>query len=596
LPNVDFLSTAACNFLVLASAGSFVSSTQATVIGRKCCGGSPNHRDYSKGRAMSETKAGKVSKLDKIEELDVLVVGAGFAGLYQLDRLRTLGFKVKLFEAGSESGGVWYWNCYPGARVDSESAIYQFSREDLWRDWNYTERFPSWEELRKYFKYVIQKLDLGRDIRFDTRVNGAEFDEGTKQWTVRANDDVVVKARFIVMCTGYGSKPYVPAIEGLDSFRGAAHHTALWPQQGLDMTGKRVGVVGTGASGVQVIQEAGRTAAHLTVFQRTPNMALPMRQQKLDAAAQRKVKDSLPQRFAMRSKTFAGFDAGMIDINALDVSAEDRRATYENLWEKGGLYSWVANYQDMFFNEEANRTVYEFWRDKTRARIADPSVADKLAPINPPHPFGVKRPSLEQNYYEIFNQKNVRLVDVKESPIEKVTPNGVKTSAGEHELDILVLATGFDGFTGGPTSIDIRGTQGKTLKDKWAKGADAHLGTATSGFPNLLFVYGVQSPAAFCNGPSCAEMHGEWVVQCLKHMRENKLSRIESTAAADEAWTDQISEIANASLFPRVDSWFMSANVPGKARQLAGYPGGLPTFIEKINGTAERGYEGFVLS
>jgi cation diffusion facilitator CzcD-associated flavoprotein CzcO len=565
----------------------------ATVADRSAAGDRQTTREDAH---MSGTKPAKLTQREEVEELDVLVVGAGFAGLYQLDRLQTLGFKVKLFEAGAEGGGVWYWNCYPGARVDSEGAIYQFSREDLWRDWNYSERFPSWEELRKYFQYVIQKLDLSRDISFDTRVNGAEFDEGTKQWTVRANDDVVVKARFIVMCTGFGSKPYVPAIEGLENFRGAWHHTALWPQQGLDMTGKRVGVVGTGASGVQMIQEAGRTAAHLTVFQRTANIALPMQQKEFDAAAQREAKKSYPQRFAMRSKTFAGIDVGMIEKSALEVSAEDRRAAYEGLWQAGGLSFWVGSFQDLFFNEEANLTAYEFWREKTLARIANPSVAEKLAPSIPPHPFGVKRPSLEQNYYEVFNQENVRLVDVQESPIERVTPNGVKTKDGEHELDILVLATGFDGFTGGPTSIDIRGTQGRTLKEKWAKGASAHLGTATSGFPNLLFVYGVQSPAAFCNGPSCAEMHGEWVVECLKYMRQNKLSRIESTSAADDAWTEHISELASVSLFPRVDSWFMSANIPGKTRQLAAYPGGLPNFMQKLKETAERGYDGFVLS
>jgi cation diffusion facilitator CzcD-associated flavoprotein CzcO len=541
---------------------------------------------------MTGTKA---AKLTQNEEIDVLVVGAGFAGLYQLDRLRNLGFKVKLFEAGAESGGVWYWNCYPGARVDSDGSVYQFSREDLWRDWNYSERFPSFGELRKYFQYVIQKLDLGRDISFDTRVSGAEFDEGTKRWTVRAND-MVVKARYVVMCTGFGSKPYVPSIEGLESFRGIKHHTALWPQQGLDMTGKRVGVIGTGASGVQIIQEAARTASHVTVFQRTPNIAIPMRQEKYDAAAQREAKKAYPERFAMRSKTFAGMHMGMIEKNALEVSAEERQAVYEGLWDTGGLGLWVANFQDIFFNEEANLTTYEFWRDKTRARISDPVLAEKLAPTVPPHPFGVKRPSLEQNYYEVFNQKNVSLVDVKESPIERITPNGVKTKDGEYELDILVLATGFDGFTGGPTSIDIRGVGGTTLKEKWADGASAHLGTATSGFPNLLFVYGVQSPAAFCNGPSCAEMHGEWVVEFLNYMRQNKLSRVESTSAADDAWTNHISEVANVSLFPRVNSWFMSANVPGKAQQLAGYPAGLPNFLLKCKESAEQGYAGFVLS
>jgi cation diffusion facilitator CzcD-associated flavoprotein CzcO len=544
---------------------------------------------------MSEAKSARQSQYEPPEEVDLLVVGAGFSGIYQLDRLRAQGFKVKLFEAGSEAGGIWYWNCYPGARVDSPSAVYQFSRESLWRDWSYSERFPSWEELRQYFAYVIDKLDLARDIRYNTRVKSAEFDQTANQWTVRA-DDVVVKARFVVMCTGFGSKPFIPALEGLESFRGPKPHTALWPQQGLDMTGKRVGVIGTGASAVQVIQEAGRTAAHLTVFQRTPNMAVPMRQKKYDAAEQRKLKEEYPERFAMRSKTFAGVDFAMVEKNALEISAEERKAIYESIWQEGGLGFWVGNFQDIYFNEASNLTAYEFWRGKTRARIKDPVLAEKLAPTVPPHPFGVKRPSLEQNYYEVFNQDNVTLVDIRESPIERITPTGVKTKDGEHEIDILVLATGFDGFTGGPTSIDIRGTQGKTLKEKWANGASAHLGTTTSGFPNLLFVYGVQSPAAFCNGPSCAEMHGEWIVQFLTHLRDNKHSRVESTAAADEAWTEQIFTMGNMTLFPRADSWFMSANVPGKTHQMAAFPGGLPNFVAKLNETAAQGYEGFVLS
>ena len=545
---------------------------------------------------MIGTTSRNLAQREKVDELDVLVVGAGFAGLYQLDRLRKLGFKAKAFEAGAEIGGVWYWNCYPGARVDSEGALYQFSREDLWRDWDYSERFPSWEELRRYFHYIDKKLDLSRDIRFNTHVTGAEFDEKTKQWTVRANDDVMMKTRFIVLCTGIGSKPYVPAIEGLESFRGARHHTALWPQQGLDMTGKRVGVIGTGASGVQLVQEAGRVAAYLTVFQRTPNLALPMRQRKLDSAEQRKAKEAYPHRFGMRSKTFAGFDFDFIAQSALDVTVEDRRSIYEKLWERGGFAPWISTFQDVLSNEEANYTAYEFWRDKTRARIADPSVADKLAPINPPHPFGVKRPSLEQNYFEVFNQENVRLVDLRESPIERVTPTGVKTSEGDHELDVLVLATGFDALTGGLTSIDIRGTHGETLKEKWAKGASAHLGIATASFPNLLFIYGPQSPAAFCNGPTCAELQGEWVVECLKYMRQNEFSRIESTSAADDAWTDHISNLANATLFPRADSWFVGANIPGKARQLLSYPGGLPAYLQKCKESVEAGYGGFVLS
>ena len=421
----------------------------------------------------------------KVEELDVLMIGAGFAGLYQLDRLRSLGFKVKSFEAGAEIGGIWYGNCYPGARVDSQGAIYQFSREDLWSDWSYDELYPSREQVRGYFQHVDKKLDLSRDIRFNTRVRSAEFDEGTGQWIVRANEDVVVRARFVVVCSGFAAKPYVPAIEGLNNFRGACHHTALWPQQGLDMAGKRVGVIGTGASGVQVIQEAASVVSQLTVFQRTPNSALPMRQQKLDREAKQKEKAGYAGRLEMRSKTFAGFDFNFIEQSALDVSPEERQEIYEKLWAKGGFAPALSTFQDVLLNEAANLTAYQFWRDKVRARIVDPVVAEKLAPMNPPHPFGTKRPSLEQNYYEVFNQDNVDLVDLKQSPIICVTPSGIKTGDGEHELDILVLATGFDAVTGGLTSMDIKGVRGETLKEKWANGVTLTWGLLPPAFPTF---------------------------------------------------------------------------------------------------------------
>ncbi|MEK6438258.1 flavin-containing monooxygenase [Pseudonocardia sp. T1-2H] len=330
------------------------------------------------------------------DELDVLVVGAGFAGLYQLDRLRNLGYSVTVFEAGSDLGGVWYWNCYPGARVDTWAPLYQFSREDLWRDFDFTELYPGWDEVRRYFRHVDRKLDLSKDIRFSTRVIGAEFDEERRQWEVRARDERTgetssVRARYLVLCTGFGSKPYVPDIPGLDTFAGECHHTARWPQGGLDVTGKRVGVIGTGASGVQVIQESAPDAAHLTVFQRTPNLALPMRQQQLDAAANRAMKESYPERFAMRATTFAGFDYDFQDKGALEVSDEERTAVYEKLWETGGFVSWLGTFNDIFFDAEANATAYAFWRDKVRARITDPATAEKLAPTVAQHPFGVKR-------------------------------------------------------------------------------------------------------------------------------------------------------------------------------------------------------------
>jgi cyclohexanone monooxygenase len=535
------------------------------------------------------------------DELDVLVVGAGFAGLYQLDRLRNLGYSVTVFEAGSDLGGVWYWNCYPGARVDTWAPLYQFSREDLWRDFDFTELYPGWDEVRRYFRHVDRKLELSKDIRFSTRVVGAEFDEERRQWEVRARDERTgetssVRARYLVLCTGFGSKPYVPEIRGLDTFTGECHHTARWPQGGLDVTGKRVGVIGTGASGVQVIQESAPDAAHLTVFQRTPNLALPMRQQQLDEAANRAMKETYPERFAMRATTFAGFDYDFQDKGALEVSDEERTAVYEKLWETGGFVSWLGTFNDIFFNAEANATAYAFWRDKVRARITDPATAEKLAPTVAQHPFGVKRPSLEQRYYEVYNQDNVDLVDLQDTPIERVTATGVVTADGrEHALDVLVLATGFDAVTGGITAIDICSTKGESFADVFAAGTRTHLGTATAGFPNLLYVYGPQSPSAFCNGPTCAELQGDWVVQCLEHMRKNGLTRIEATPEAEEAWGEHVAELTADTLFPFAKSWYMGDNVPGKKRELLAYPGGLPTYLQKCAEAAERGYEGFVL-
>jgi cation diffusion facilitator CzcD-associated flavoprotein CzcO len=544
---------------------------------------------------MNTTEAKRMSN-SSIEDLDVIIVGAGFAGLYLLDRLRNMGMAVQVFEAGGGLGGVWYWNCYPGARVDSPGPIYQYSRDDVWRKWQFSELYPSWQELRDYFRYVDEKLDLSRDIRFNRRVNEAQFDPAHNHWIVRSSDDSVACARYLVLCTGLSAKPYIPDLPGLNDFAGERHHTALWPQQGLDMHGKRVGVIGTGASGVQVAQEAAGVAAHLTVFQRTPNLALPMRQKKLDDNTIRRMKEKYPEMFDRRTKTFAGFDYDALAKSALEVSDDERKATFERLWEIGGFAPWIGSFSDILLNEEANRTAYKFWRDKTRVRINDPAVAEILAPTEPLHPFGVKRPSLEQHFYEIFNQGNVNLVDLRTTPIERVTRSGIKTAAGEYELNILVLATGFDAVTGGLTSIDIRGTQGETLKEKWAKGVRAHLGMAVAGFPNLLFVYGPQSPNAFCNGPTCAEVQGNWIARLLDHLRQRNYTRVEATVPAEEAWRAQVLSLADATLFPRADSWYFGTNIPGKLREMLAFTGGLPAYIAKCRESAERGYDGFAIS
>ena len=529
------------------------------------------------------------------KELDVVIVGAGFAGLYLLDRLRGMGMSVQVFEAGDGPGGVWYWNCYPGARVDSPGPMYQFSRDDLWRDWKFSELYPSWQEIREYFQYVDRKLDLSRDIRFNRRVNEAEFDPARNRWTVRSSDGSVTRARYFVLCTGLGSKPYIPELPGLSDFAGERHHTALWPQQGLDLAGKRVGVVGTGASGVQVAQEAAAVAAHLTVFQRTPNLALPMRQKKLDDDTIRRMKEGYALAYQKRRTSFGGFDYQFLEKAASEVSDEERQATFERVWEIGGLAPWVGSFNDLLANEQSNRAAYDFWRDKTRARIKDPVLAEILAPAEPIHPYGTKRPSLEQNFFDIFNQSNVSLVDLRKTPIERIARNRIKTATGEHDLDILVLATGFDAVTGGLTSIDIQGMGGQTLKEKWAKGVRAHLGMATADFPNLLFVYGPHSPNAFANGPTCAELQGDWIVQLLDHVRQRDWTRFEATAAAEEEWRAQVHALADATLFPQADSWYLGANIPGKPREMLAFAGGLSTYIAKCNESAERGYEGFAI-
>ncbi|MDX1648286.1 MAG: NAD(P)/FAD-dependent oxidoreductase [Myxococcota bacterium] len=403
--------------------------------------------------------------------LDALILGAGFSGLYQLHRLRQRGFRVRVFEAGSGLGGIWHWNCYPGARVDSHVPNYEFSMPEVWRDWSWTERFPAWDELRRYFAHVDARLDLSRDVCFGTRVTGAAFDPHDRLWDIVSADGHRVRARFFVTCTGFASRAYVPDFPGLEDFAGPCHHTAHWPQQGLDLTGRRVGVIGTGASGVQVVQEAARVASHLTVFQRTPMIALPMQQRRLDPATQRRMKEHYPEIFRQRDASGGGlYDVVADERSALEVSPEERQAVFERAWQKGGFHFWAGTFSDIMTDPEANRLAYAFWRDKTRARLKRPGLAEKLAPMEPPHPFGTKRPSLEQGYYEVFDQENVTLVDVREEPIEAITATGVRTARGHHEVDVLVLATGFDASTGGLTQLEIRGTDGRTLAETWARG------------------------------------------------------------------------------------------------------------------------------
>ena len=531
------------------------------------------------------------------DEVDVVIVGAGFAGLYLLHRLRSAGLSIVLLDAASGLGGIWHWNCYPGARVDSHVPVYEYSAEEIWRDWCWEERFPDWRALRQYFDHVDRKWDLARDVRLNTRVSRAEWDEAALRWVVTSDSGETLRPRFFLLCTGFAAKAYIPDLPGLSDFAGLWHHTAHWPQEGVDMAGLRVGVVGTGASGVQVVQEAYKDASSVVVFQRTPIMALAMQQRVLTREEQDAAKQHYPEIFRRRRRTNAGFDLEPAGDSTFTVSAGERRAVYERLWEAGGFSFWAGNFSDVLLDRAANRAAYDFWREKVHARLRDPRVAEVLAPAEPPHPFGVKRPSLEQDYYDAFNHDHVEVVDIRSTPIERITSNGVRTADGrERDIDLLVLATGFDAVTGGLTNIDIVGTSRETLRDHWRDGVLTHLGMASRGFPNLFYAYGPQSPAGFCNGPTCAEVQGDWLTDLVCHLSKNRIARIEATGEAERAWRDQVQTIAAMTLFPEADSWYMGANIPGKTREMLNWPGGLQLYIAACNASAAAGYSGFELN
>jgi len=436
---------------------------------------------------------------------DIVIVGAGLGGIYQLHLLKSRGYSVQVFEAGGGLGGIWHWSGYPGARVDSNVPLYEYSIDELWKDWTWTTKFPDRDELLRYFAYVDRKLDISPYVRFNTRVVGAEFDLGSNRWAVRTDDGDITHSRYLILCTAFASKPYIPSFKGLEKFQGLCHHTSRWPQEGIDLKGKRVGVIGTGASGVQVVQECAPAVSQLVVFQRTPNLALPMNQVNLSEEDQKMEKEQLYRdTFRLRRTTSAGFNFNPIPSNTLDVSEGERRAAYEGLWTKGGFSFWLANYADLFTDEKGNDCAYAFWREKVLERINDPVRQEILAPSIPPHPFGGKRPSLELNYYEAYNQSNVDLIDLLKNPIVEITETGVLTCDGvAHDLDVLIMATGFDALTGGITQIDIKGTDGRLIREKWSERVKTYLGLTTANYPNMFILYGPQGPTAFCNGPTC---------------------------------------------------------------------------------------------
>ncbi|KAJ5294060.1 hypothetical protein PENANT_c009G11212 [Penicillium antarcticum] len=516
------------------------------------------------------------------KELDALIVGAGFSGCYLLYKIREeLKLNVKIFEAGSSLGGTWHWNCYPGARVDCPVPGYELSIEDIWKNWTWKEKYPSWEELQEYFAHIDQELSLSQDCFFQSEVVSAQFLPEQQRWVVATKGGSVTFAKYLIPAIGFATKQYIPDWKGLDTFRGKIYHSSAWPKEGVNVKGKKVGVIGTGSTGVQITQSWAKEAAETYVFQRTPNTSLPMRQEKLDPSQQKDRQGRL-ELFADSLTTFGGLPYDNVARNTFDDSPEEREATYERLYEEGGLKLWIASYKDLMTDDAANRESYQFWAKKTRARINDPTLKDALAPLEPLHAFGTKRPSLEQDYYEQFNKPHVHLVDIKNHPIAELQPNGIVTTDGKlHEVDFIAIATGFDSVTGGIKKMGIKDADGVELSQRWNEGIYTYLGLMVSRCPNMFLPYSAHSPSVFSNGPTSIEVQGSWIVQIIRKMESQGVHTIEPKKQAEQAWREEILAVANMTLLPSTKSWYMGSNIPGKHVEPIFYIGGLPRYQQK---------------
>jgi cyclohexanone monooxygenase len=526
---------------------------------------------------------------------DVIVVGAGFAGMYLLHRMRSLGLSTRVFERGTGVGGTWYWNRYPGARCDIESMQYSYSfSNELQQEWEWTERFAAQPEILKYANHVADRFNLRPDIQFNTSVTSTKFDEAAQRWTVTTDDGKRYSAQFVIMATGSLSNARTPDIKGLASFKGKTYHTGQWPHEGVDFTGLRVGIVGTGSSAIQSIPVIAAQAKHLTVFQRTPNYSIPARNHPLTPDYQQDWKSDYPERRRKaREETRNGVYGKLPDKGALEDTEAARRQAYDEEWKQGGLH-FMATYNDLALNKASNDTAAEYVREKIGQVVKDPKVAKLLQPTT--YPIGTKRICLDIDYFETFNRDNVTLVDIREAPIEEITPNGLKTGGKEYEFDAIVFATGFDAMTGSFAKVDIRGRGDVTLKQKWAEGPKTYLGLMVTGFPNLFFITGPGSPSVLSNMIVSIEQHVDWITECLTHMRKKGIGVIEATQKAEDNWVAHVNEVAYKTLFPTANSWYMGANIPGKPRVFMPYIGGVQVYREICNDVVANGYRGFALS
>ncbi|ABE47414.1 flavin-containing monooxygenase [Polaromonas sp. JS666] len=523
-------------------------------------------------------------------DYDAVVVGAGFGGLYMLHKLRNeLGMNVRVFDKAGDVGGTWYWNRYPGALSDTESFVYCYSFDKaLLQEWQWDTRYVTQPQILSYLNHVADRLDLRRDIEFNTGVTGARFDEKRNLWEIQTDTDKTVTARYLITALGLLSATNVPNIKGIETFQGAQYHTGAWPE-GVDFKGKRVGVIGTGSTGLQVITALAPQASHLTVFQRSPQYSVPVGNGPVSPDYVKSVKQNYEQIWKDVRSSVVAFGFKESSVPAMSVSEEERRAVYQKAWDTGGGFRFMfETFCDIATSEEANETAAAFIRGKIAEIVKDPETARKLTPTD----LYAKRPLCDSGYYAIYNRDNVALVDVKATPITEITPRGIKTSDGvEHELDVLIFATGFDAVDGNYTKIDLRGRNGKTIKDKWKAGPTSYLGVASADYPNLFMILGPNGP--FTNLPPSIETQVEWISDLIKHMNDTGRQLVEATHEGEDGWTATCNEIAGYTLFPKADSWIFGANIPGKARTVMFYLAGLGAYTQKLNEVTSTGYPGF---
>ena len=526
---------------------------------------------------------------------DAVIVGAGFSGLYMLHRLRQLGVSARIYEAGTNVGGTWYWNRYPGARVDIESQEYSYSfSPELDAEWKWSERYAAQPELLAYLGHVADRFDLRGDIQLETRVTAAVYDEASRRWSVTTDRGDQATARYCIMATGCLSVAKEGELPGAASFKGPSWHTGHWPHEGVDFTGKTVAVIGTGSSAIQAIPQIAAQATHVTVFQRTPNFSVPAHNGPIDPVVEADWAANRAQyRKEARDTGFGIRAVAMQDKPALEATEAERKAEYEARWRYGG-FALLGAFNDLVADPAPNATAAEFVREKIRGIVKDPALAEKLAPKS--YPIGAKRICVDTGYFDTFNRDNVTLVDLTEEPLETITTNGVKTDMKAYAVDAIVYAIGFDAMTGALDKIDIRGRGGARLKDAWSAGPRTYLGLMVAGFPNLFLVTGPGSPSVLCNMAVAIEQHVEWISDCIGWLGERQNASIEATEAAQDDWVAHVNEVADATIFPLANSWYLGANVPGKPRVFMPYIGGFPVYRDKCNEVAANGYQGCVVA